>query len=79
MHKMGCTTPYREDLVAKVTNDRIKLYTKDLPPERIPIMVALFDISNVVPGEVEIATAVYYLKNGKSLGPSKITAETLKV
>ena len=75
---MGCTTPYREDLVAKVTNDRIKLYTKDLPPKRIPVMVALFDISNVAPKEVKIAIAVCHLKNGKSLGPSKITTETLK-
>ena len=40
--------PSREDL-RKVTNDRIKLYSKSLPPDRIPVLVAPFDIDDVVP------------------------------
>ena len=70
-------SPSREDL-RKVTNDCIKLYLKDLPPERILILVALFDIDDVVPEPSEIAEAVPQLKNGKAPGPSKVRAEHLK-
>ena len=45
--------PSREDL-RKVTNDRITLYSKSLPPDRIPILVAPFDIDDVVPDPDEI-------------------------
>ena len=69
--------PSREDLI-KVTNDRIKLYSKSLPPDRIPILVAPFDIDDVVPEPDEIAEAIQGLKNGKSPRPSKIRAEHLK-
>ena len=69
--------PSREDL-QKVTNDRIKLYTKSLPPDRIPILVAPFDIDDVVPEPDEIADAIRGLRNGKSPGPSKVRAEHLK-
>ena len=69
--------PSREAL-QKVTNDRITLYTKSLPPDRIPILVAPFDIDDVVPEPDEIADAIRGLKNGKSPGPSKVRAEHLK-
>ena len=69
--------PSREDL-QKVTNDRIKLYTKSLPPDRIPILVAQFDIDDVVPEPDEIADAIRGLRNGKAPGPSKVRAEHLK-
>ena len=69
--------PSREDL-RKVTNDRIKLYSKSLPPDRLPILVAPFDIDDVVPEPDEIADAIKGLRNGKSPGPSKIRAEHLK-
>ena len=54
--------PSREDLT-KVTNDRIKLYSKSLPPDRLPILVAPFDIDDVVPEPDEIARAIKGLKN----------------
>ena len=69
--------PSREDLT-KVTNDRIKLYSKSLPPDRLPILVAPFDIEDVVPEPDEIADAIRGLRNGKLPGPSKIRAEHLK-
>ena len=69
--------PSREDLT-KVTNDRINLYSKDSPPESLPILVAPFDIDDVVPGVSEIADAVRKLRNGKAPGPSKVRAEKLK-
>ena len=69
--------PSREDLT-KVTNDRIKLYSKSLPPDRLPILVAPFDIDDVVPEPDKIADAIKGLRNGKSPGPSKIRAEHLK-
>ena len=69
--------PSREDL-QKVTNDRIKLYTKSLPPDRIPILVASFDIDDVVPEPDKIADAIRGLRNGKAPGPSKVRAEHLK-
>ena len=69
--------PSREDL-KKVTDDRINLYTKDLPPETLPILVAPFDIDDVVPDVDEIAEAVRRLRNGKAPGPSKVRAEKLK-
>ena len=56
--------PSRTDL-RKVTNDRIKLYSKSLPPERIPVLVAPFDIDDVVPEPSEIMEAVRRLRNGK--------------
>ena len=49
--------PSREDL-RKVTTDYITLYSKFLPPDRIPILIALFDIGVVVPAPDEIAQAV---------------------
>jgi hypothetical protein len=69
--------PSREDLT-KVTNDRISLYTKELPPESLPILVAPYDIDDVVPEVDEIAEAVRRLRNGKAPGPSKVRAEKLK-
>ena len=69
--------PSREDL-RKVTNDRIKLYSKALPPDRIPVLVAPFDIDDVVPEPSEIMEAVRRLRNGKAPGPSKVRAEHFK-
>ena len=69
--------PSSEDL-SKVTNDRIKLYSKSLPPNRLSILVAPFDIDDVVPDPDEIADAIRGLRNGKSPGPSNIRAEHLK-
>ena len=54
-------TLLREDL-KKVTKDRIKLYTKDLPPEKILILVAPFDIEDAVLEEEEITIAIRKLK-----------------
>ena len=51
---------------------------KSLPPDRIPILVAPFDIDDVVPEPDKIADAIRGLKNGKSPGPSKDRAEHLK-
>jgi hypothetical protein len=62
----------------KVTDDRTPLYTKDLPPENFPILVAPFDIDSVVPDIDEIAEAVRRLRNGKAPGPSKVRAKKLK-
>ena len=58
-----------------MTNDRIKLYSKSLPPDRIPVLVAPFDIDDVVPEPSEIMEAVRRLRNGKAPGPSKVRAE----
>ena len=69
--------PSCEDL-RKVTNDRIKFYSKSLPPERIPVLVAPFDIDDVVPENNKIADAVRRLRNGKAPGPSKVRAEHFK-
>ena len=69
--------PSQEDL-QKVTNNYIKLYSKSLPPDWLPILVAPFDIDDVVPEPDEIAEAILGLKNGKSPGPSKVRAEHLK-
>ena len=59
-------------------DNRIKLYLKDLPPDRIPILVALFGIDNIVPEAGEIVEAVGGLKNGKAPGTSRIRTEHLK-
>ena len=69
--------PSREDL-KKVTNDRIKLYTKALPPDRIPVLVAPCDIDDVVPKPSKIMGVVCRLRNGKAPGPSKVRAEHFK-
>ena len=69
--------PSQEDL-KKITNDRIKLYSKSLPPDRLPILVAPFDIDDVVPEADEIADTIRGLRNRKSPRPSKIRAEHLK-
>ena len=61
-----------------MTNDRIKLYSKSLPPERIPVLVAPFDIDDVVPEPSEIMEAVRRLRKGKAPGPSKVRAEHFK-
>ena len=54
------------------------LYSKSLPPEWIPILVAPFDIDDVVPEPDEIVRAVQGLKNGKAPVPPKVRAEYLK-
>ena len=69
--------PSREDL-RKVTNDRITLCTQSLPPDKIHILVATFDIDDVVLEPDEITDAIRGLRNGKSPGPSKVRAEHLK-
>ena len=69
--------PSRENL-RKVTTDCMTLYSKSLPPDMIPIIVAPFDIDDVVPEPDKIAQAVWGLKNEKSPGPSKVRAEHLK-
>ena len=56
----------------------MKLYSKSLPPDRLPILVAPFDIDDVVPEPDKITEAIRGLKNGKSPGPSKVRAEHLK-
>ena len=61
-----------------MTNDRIKLYLKSLPPDRIPVVVAPFDIDDVVPEPSEIMEAVRKLRNEKAPGPSKGRAEHFK-
>ena len=48
---------------------------KSLPPDRIPILVAPFDIDDVVPEPDKIADTICGLRNGKSTGPSKVRAE----
>ena len=67
----------QEDL-KKVTSDCIKLYLKSLPPNRLPILVAQFNIDDVVPEPDEIAGAIRRLRNKKSPGPTKIRAEHIK-
>ena len=69
--------PSQEDL-GKVINDCIKLYSKSLPPERIPVLLAPFDIDDVVLDPSKIMVAVRKLKNGKAPGPSKVRAENFK-
>ena len=69
--------PSQEDL-EKVTNNCIKLYTKALPPDRIPVVVAPFEIDDVVPEPRKIMEAVRRLRNGKAPGPSKVRAEHFK-
>lgn len=49
-----------------------------LPPDRIPIRVAPFDIEDAVLEPDNITQVVRGLKNGKSPGPSKVRAEHLK-
>ena len=56
--------PSREDL-RKVTNDRFKLYSKSLPPNRLPILVASFDIGDVVPEPDKIGEEIQGPRNGK--------------
>ena len=60
------------------TSSHESQYLKSLSPDRIPILVAPFDIDDVVPEPDEIARAVCGLKNGKSPGLSKVRAEQLK-
>ena len=69
--------PSREDL-EKDTNDCIKLYSNSLPPVRLPILIALFDMDDIVPEPDEIAETVRGLRNGKSPGPSNVRGEHLK-
>ena len=61
-----------------VTDDCINLYTKDAPPDVIPILVAQFDISDEVLNSSEIAEAVKQLKNREASGPSKIRVKKHK-
>ena len=63
--------PSQEDL-RKVTNDCIKLYLKDLPPKRILVSVAPFDIDDVVLEPSKIAEVVRRLKNGKASALPKL-------
>ena len=74
----GLSVLVRISILRKVTNDRIKLYSKSLPPERIPVLVAPFDIDDVVLGPSKIMKAVCRLRNGKAPGPSKVRAEHFK-
>ena len=53
--------PSREDL-RKVTNDCIKLYSNSLPADRLPILVAPFDIDDVVPEPDKIADTIRGLR-----------------
>ena len=69
--------PSREDL-QKVTNDRIKLYLKSLSPDSLPILVAPFDIDDIVPEPDKIADAIQGLRNEQSPRPSKVRAEHFK-
>ena len=69
--------PSQEDL-RKVTNDCIKLYLKSLPSDQLPILVAPFDIDDVVPEPDEIVEATRGLRNGKSPRSSNARAEHLK-
>ena len=62
----------------KVTNDRIKLYSKSLPLNWLPVLVAPFDIGDVVPEPDKIAEAIRGLRNGKSPGPSNVRPKHLK-
>ena len=50
--------PLSQDDLRKVKNDCITLYSKSLIPDRIPVLVALFDIGDVVEEPDEIAQAV---------------------
>ena len=62
--------PSREEL-SKVTEEYANLYTRSTPPgEPIPVLVDPFDVSDEVPSEDEIATAVRGLRSGKAPGPS---------
>ena len=70
-------SPLQEDL-KKVTDDHIELYTPDLPPEKILMLLAPIDVSDAVPEDSKINLAVRKLENGKSPGPSKLRAEQLK-
>ena len=45
-----------------MTVNSIKLYTKDLPPEQIPILVAPFDTDDSEPEDEEITNTVWKLK-----------------
>ena len=67
----------RENL-RKVTNNRIKLYTKTLPPGRISVLVAPFDIDDGIPEPSKIMEAVCRSMNGKAPGPSKVRVEHFK-
>ena len=46
-------SPLQEDL-KKVTDDHIELYTHNLPPEKILILLAPIDVSDVVPEDSKI-------------------------
>ena len=72
------TSPLSQEDLRKVTNNCIKLYTKALPPERILVLVAPFDIDDVIPEPSEIMEVVCRLRNGKASGPSKVRAEPFK-
>ena len=51
---------------------------KPLPPDRVPVLVAPYDIDDVVPEPSEIMEAVCRLRNGKAPGPSKVRVEHFK-
>ena len=61
----------------KVTNDCIELYLKSLPPDCLPIVIAPFDIDDVVPEPDKIIDQIRGLRNGESPEPSNIRAEHL--
>ena len=70
--------PSREEL-SKVTEEYANLYTRSTPPgEPIPVLVEPFDVSDEVPSEDEIASAVRGLRSGKAPGPSGLRTDQLK-
>ena len=65
--------------MAKQTQEREELYSKVPPPgDPIPINVDPFNVRDAVPEEPEIRTVVKDLRNGRSGGSSKLTAEDIK-
>ena len=51
---------------------------KALPPDRIPVLVAPYDIDDAVLEPSNIMEAVCRLRNGKAPGPSKVRAKHFK-
>ena len=70
--------PTRED-TEELQRERRELYSKaeNLPP-MFEVVEVDFQVEDGIPQEKEVAEAVTRLRNGKSPGPSGITAEQLK-
>jgi hypothetical protein len=63
-----------------VTDEYKELYRRNPPIEDpIGIHIAPFSISDDIPDNYEIATAIRQLKNGRAPGPSGLRAEHLKI